>query len=320
MINLLHKYMNDLQQKILEGCLLGDGSLIIGKNAKNAYFSYISSQKEHCDFIAKYFLEFSKDTVYENGSIQREVFDKRTNKTYITNTFRTKSLSCFTEIYHKWYKDKTKIVPKDLVLNNINCLYWYIGDGCLLKIKNKSGDIKLATYAFLKEEVEFLCNQLLFFKSIVRFNEKEKHPYVRIPKTKTKEFLTYIGNDYPLCYSYKWGYVGYTNKEPRFTLNETYEKIKQLYIEGESCYFLSKKFDIEINSIKNFLKKSNTYTPKDVKKGVLQYNLKGEFIREWESCAEASKILNFNLSGISEVCRGKRKTHKNFKWKFKNEE
>jgi hypothetical protein len=320
MINLLHEFMNDLQQNILNGCLLGDGSLVLHINAKNAYFSYISSQKEHCDFIAKNFLEFSKDTVYENGSIQRQVYDKRTNKTYTTNVFRTRSLPCFTEIYYKWYKNKIKIVPHDLVLNKTICLYWYIGDGCLLKTNNKSGDIKLATYAFSTNEVETLSNQLLDFKSKVKFNEKEKQPYVRIPKTKTKEFLTYIGNSYPICYSYKWDFTEYTNREPRFTSHETYKEIKQLYIEGQSVYFLSKRFGIEINSIKNFLKKSNTYSPKDVKKVILQKNLNDVTIKKWNSMSEAARTLNYTLSGISEVCRGLRNTYKNFKWEFKNEE
>jgi hypothetical protein len=40
-------------QKIIEGCLLGDGHLELGKNSKNACLSYRSSSKQHVEFIHK---------------------------------------------------------------------------------------------------------------------------------------------------------------------------------------------------------------------------------------------------------------------------
>lgn len=58
--------------------------------------------------------------------------------------------------------------------------------------------------------------------------------------------------------------------------------------------------------------KSNTNGKRS--KPVIQYTLDGKFVREWESYREC-KRNGFNH--VSECCRGKRKTHKNFIWKYK---
>ena len=54
-------------------------------------------------------------------------------------------------------------------------------------------------------------------------------------------------------------------------------------------------------------------------KTVLQYDLEGNFIREWESTAECGRN-GFNRRHITECCRGKRKTHKKYIWRYKNEQ
>jgi hypothetical protein len=55
-------------------------------------------------------------------------------------------------------------------------------------------------------------------------------------------------------------------------------------------------------------------------KPVLQMTRKGEFIREWVCSLDAAKELfgGTGQSKIGDCCRGTRKTHKNFTWKFKN--
>ena len=50
-------------------------------------------------------------------------------------------------------------------------------------------------------------------------------------------------------------------------------------------------------------------------KKVLQYDLKNNFIKEWENIKEAQKTLN--ISHISDVCLGKRKTAGGYIWKHK---
>lgn len=52
-------------------------------------------------------------------------------------------------------------------------------------------------------------------------------------------------------------------------------------------------------------------------KPVLQYDLEGNFIREFKSAKEAGLLLNCTYLNIQHVCNGKNKTAKNYKWKYK---
>ena len=51
-------------------------------------------------------------------------------------------------------------------------------------------------------------------------------------------------------------------------------------------------------------------------KTVLQYDLEGNFIREWKSTAECGRN-GFNQRHVSACCQGKLKKHKDFIWKYK---
>jgi hypothetical protein len=53
-------------------------------------------------------------------------------------------------------------------------------------------------------------------------------------------------------------------------------------------------------------------------KTVLQYDLEGNFIKEWDNAAEAGLMTGTNSSTISKVCRGIFKKTNGFIWKFKN--
>lgn len=53
-------------------------------------------------------------------------------------------------------------------------------------------------------------------------------------------------------------------------------------------------------------------------KKVLQYNIDGSFIKEWNSASEASKKLSIPPSTINGVCRGERSHSGGFLWMFKN--
>jgi len=76
--------------------------------------------------------------------------------------------------------------------------------------------------------------------------------------------------------------------------------------EYKNCQFIEHVLNIS---------KTNRYS---LIKSVLQYDLNGNFIKEWKSIAKASSDLNINTSNIGQVCCHKRKTAGNFKWEFKN--
>jgi len=52
---------------------------------------------------------------------------------------------------------------------------------------------------------------------------------------------------------------------------------------------------------------------------VLQYDLDGNFIREFDSAIDAGKILNCHPSNISKCVKNKKRTFLNFIWKYKSD-
>lgn len=65
-------------------------------------------------------------------------------------------------------------------------------------------------------------------------------------------------------------------------------------------------------------------------KAVIQYDLDGNFIKEWVSLKEIERQLNYKTGNISACCRGyqirengkikKRVSSYGFKWKYKEEQ
>lgn len=61
--------------------------------------------------------------------------------------------------------------------------------------------------------------------------------------------------------------------------------------------------------------KANINNPKRCKK-VYQYDLKGNFIKEWPSAHEIKRQLGYSAGGIDLCCNGKQKTYKGFVWSY----
>lgn len=57
---------------------------------------------------------------------------------------------------------------------------------------------------------------------------------------------------------------------------------------------------------------------KKYKKVVLQYDLKGNLIKEWDGIVDINKELKYNKSNIANNCRGIIKTSNGFIWRYKN--
>lgn len=52
-------------------------------------------------------------------------------------------------------------------------------------------------------------------------------------------------------------------------------------------------------------------------KAIVQYNLSGSKVAEWEAISDAAKETGINLSNIAQCCRGFRKTAGNYIWRYK---
>jgi group I intron endonuclease len=54
-----------------------------------------------------------------------------------------------------------------------------------------------------------------------------------------------------------------------------------------------------------------------ITKSILQYDLKGNFIKEWDSIDKASNFLNIKKQGICNVLKNRAKSSGNYIWKYK---
>jgi hypothetical protein len=54
------------------------------------------------------------------------------------------------------------------------------------------------------------------------------------------------------------------------------------------------------------------------KKHILQYDLQGNLIKEWESAKEITKELNKDNRSIRYCCKGQRDTAYGYRWKYKD--
>jgi len=59
---------------------------------------------------------------------------------------------------------------------------------------------------------------------------------------------------------------------------------------------------------------------KKLMKPISQFDLQGNFIRDWDSATQAEKSFNSNNKTITQCCRGRQKTSFGFIWKYKSEQ
>ena len=104
--------------------------------------------------------------------------------------------------------------------------------------------------------------------------------------------------------NHKWG-IKSDNRVSELEWATTSENIKHAFKNG-------------LNRITEKQKKLAVQLGRKSAKAVLQYDLQGNFIKEWKSQTEAANDLEISPSNLSKCCRGKVKTIKGFIWKYKD--
>ncbi|WP_346928220.1 hypothetical protein [Clostridium sp.] len=147
----------EIEENIIIGSLLGDGSLGLYGRSKNAYY------REHgCDAQIQYRL-------WKSEKLQRLKFSLNTNYKYAK--LSSHSNSYFTELYNKFYINKVKTITTEnikLLTHPIGLACFYMDDGTLVidsaKRKNNSiylfPRISLYTLSFSESENIIIRNHL----------------------------------------------------------------------------------------------------------------------------------------------------------------
>ena len=247
--------LNNHQREIIDGALLGDGTLVLEKRGLNPYFGYVSASEEHVRYVCDSLKEYGRKGDFFST---REYIRKNTGQPYIHCIFRTQTNPTLLPIYNRWYKNKIKHIPEDLILTPTVCLIWYLGDGTLCS----NGQIKLCTDCSSKEEQEqILLPQLKEFEATINStgkNNKNGIPTYRIviPHRKAEQFLQYIGECPVKDYQYKWEVVPYKMHQIKFD-KELEEKIIKAFKNGSSYCVIARYFNLSSATVRSCLVRHN---------------------------------------------------------------
>lgn len=179
-------------KQIIDGELLGDGSLVVEENGVNARFAMTTKSPEYRDWLSDFFSELG----YETYEYHRQDASYANGVRYELSTEVCKSL---TEIYRRWYSNGTKIVPKDISLQPVVLRHWYVGDGQLREGRNPI----LHTQGFDEESLRRLQNALAYVGIDTSVQKRGK---LYVLTDSTERFFEFI-EDLPTGlrnYAYKW--------------------------------------------------------------------------------------------------------------------
>jgi hypothetical protein len=143
--------------EIINGSLLGDGSI---RSQNGKYFSFKITGKDlnYIEWLQQLFKNFGIKCWITQDHLG--VFSAWF---YINSCPYHKFISLRSDWYGSKNGKTRKIIPKELELTPKTILFWYLGDGCLIRRKsdkNRVPFIVLATNCFSKEDIDFLIKKL----------------------------------------------------------------------------------------------------------------------------------------------------------------
>ena len=144
------------QKDALLGIILGDGCLERRKESWNTRLRIEQIYPNQEEFVRNMYSLLTPMVNMSPGILTRR--DKRTGLNTQTMYFWTMSMPCLNYYFDLFYKDKIKIIPKNIgeLLTPVGLAYWIMGDGIYI---NGRG-VVLCTDSFIKEDVELLAEVL----------------------------------------------------------------------------------------------------------------------------------------------------------------
>ena len=170
----------EFERSIIIGSLLGDGYMRIMPGRADAFLEINHSikAKEYVDY------KFEKLKRICNGAPK----ERTTNEGRVAYRFFTKQSKELSNLYKMFYKNRHKIIPKDLELDPISIAIWYMDDGS----KSRERDVYLNTQQFSLLDQKKLLDCLRKFGIKARLNKDKKYHRIRILKENIREFMDII--------------------------------------------------------------------------------------------------------------------------------
>jgi len=118
-------FLTDEIIDIIDGIIIGDGTIGANHNTKVARLSISGVHKEFIDYCRKVILPYSPcETIFYKNT-------RKNAKGKGTWSVTTKHHPDLYKMHSRWYKDGVKIIPPDLRFSKMMLLLWYLGDGSL---------------------------------------------------------------------------------------------------------------------------------------------------------------------------------------------
>ena len=184
-------------RQVLEGELLGDGCLRLGRSGLSAYFVYGTTRSSYCRWLAA---RLNALGLEHTGPVKEWCRPGHNTQ----SRFATRRFPELADEYRRWYRPK-KRVPGDLELTPISAFHWYVGDGSMKQ--NYSPYIVIAAMCFPTDDVDRLVGQLRDQGIDARRPTHPHGPPVNMRKDAALAFLDWIGPPPPEVaedYAYKW--------------------------------------------------------------------------------------------------------------------
>lgn len=180
--------LSEKQLSLIIGSVLGDGYIRIMPNRSDAFLEINHSYK------AKDYVDF-KYNVLKNicsGKPTQRFTDQ--DKVKSAYRFFTNQHSEITEIYNAFYKNKRKVIPKDLKLNPIILAIWYMDDGSKTQSTKNTNNINvyLNSQNFSLNDQKYLLHLLRQVNIKARLNKDKQNYRIRILKESINTFMSMI--------------------------------------------------------------------------------------------------------------------------------
>lgn len=153
--------LTERQKSIICGCLLGDGSM---RCKSNALLEINHALKERV-YV---------DWKYKELSNLVSTFPKIRpgNAGRVAYRFTTRSLPALTKIYKRFYNNKNKKLPKDIILHPLTLAVWFMDDGC-----KSYNAVYFNSQCFSRHEQKYLIELLRKQHNIKATLNKDKQYY-----------------------------------------------------------------------------------------------------------------------------------------------
>ncbi len=180
--------LTNQQKSLIIGSILGDGYIrqLDGRSDAFLEINHSLKAKDYVDHKYKIL-----KNICESAPKERYTDEEKTKKAY---RFYTRQHKEITDLYNEFYKNKKKIISRNLKLDPVILAIWYMDDGSKTQNKENAANINiyLNTQQFSLSDQKYLLYLLREIGVNARLNKDKNYYRIRILKESIKTFMDII--------------------------------------------------------------------------------------------------------------------------------